>query len=57
MFGQAEFLNHAVEEILGLYDGQEGARPVSSVMIVGHSLGGMVTRYEPRALLKRRNSL
>lgn len=54
---QADFLNHAVEVILGLYEGQEGTRPVSSVMVVGHSLGGMVTRYVPRALLKRRSSL
>ncbi|CAN0477228.1 unnamed protein product, partial [Scytosiphon promiscuus] len=43
---QAEFLNHAVEVILGLYEGEEGARAVSSVMIVGHSLGGMVARLE-----------
>lgn len=44
---QAEFLNHAVEAILALYressDGKGGGA-VESVMIVGHSLGGLVAR-------------
>ena len=52
---QAEFLNHAVEVILKLYEGGEGARPVSSVLIVGHSLGGMVARLETQALLEWRS--
>lgn len=41
---QAEFLNHAVQAILEMYgDGKRGSS-VESVMVVGHSLGGMVTR-------------
>eukprot|EP00903_Cladosiphon_okamuranus_P012207 g11449.t1 len=38
---QAEFLNHAVEAILGLYS---DVPAVESVMVVGHSLGGLITR-------------
>lgn len=41
-FLQAEFFNHAVQAILALYD--DGDVSVSSVMIVGHSLGGIVAR-------------
>lgn len=54
---QAEFLNHAVDVIVKLYEGEEGVRPVASVLIVGHSLGGMVARLETRALLQRRSIL
>eukprot|EP00752_Nemacystus_decipiens_P014209 g12638.t1 len=38
---QAEFLNHAVEAILDLYS---DVPAVESVMVVGHSLGGLVAR-------------
>lgn len=42
---QAEFLNHAVEAILALYNsGGKGGAAVESVMVVGHSLGGLITR-------------
>lgn len=41
---QAEFLNHAVEAILALYGDGKGASAVESVMIVGHSLGGLIAR-------------
>ncbi|CAM9788395.1 unnamed protein product, partial [Hapterophycus canaliculatus] len=42
---QADFLNHAVEAVLALYTRDEGgAHSVESVMVVGHSLGGIVTR-------------
>lgn len=37
---QADFLNHAVETILALY-----ADDINSVIIVGHSMGGLVARY------------
>ncbi|CAM9406051.1 unnamed protein product [Ectocarpus sp. 6 AP-2014] len=40
----AEFLNHAVEAILDLYTGKGGVPFADSVMVVGHSLGGVVTR-------------
>lgn len=43
---QADFLNHAVEAILELYadTGNGGTHSVESVMIVGHSLGGVIAR-------------
>lgn len=41
---QAEFLNHAVEAILALYNGKGGVPFADSVMVIGHSLGGVVTR-------------
>lgn len=43
---KADFLNQAVEAILALYTdaSRGGAHPVESVMVVGHSLGGVVTR-------------
>lgn len=46
---QAEFLNHAVEAILELYT-EDGAASsfAPSVMIVGHSYGGIVARYPDR---------
>ncbi|CAM9487282.1 unnamed protein product [Ectocarpus fasciculatus] len=40
----AEFLNHAVEAILALYTGKGGVPSADSVMVVAHSLGGVVTR-------------
>lgn len=45
---QADFLNHAVEAILALYaDGnsREDGSSINSVIIVGHSMGGLVARY------------
>lgn len=42
--GQAEFFNHAVQAILELYNDWNGSSSMKSVMVVGHSLGGMVTR-------------
>lgn len=38
---QAEFLNHAVEAVLALYS---DVPAVESVMVVGHSLGGLIAR-------------
>ncbi|KAI7858243.1 PGAP1-like protein-domain-containing protein [Circinella umbellata] len=40
LFDQAEYLNDAIEKILSLYDPSK----TSSVLIVGHSMGGIVAR-------------
>lgn len=42
MLDQAEYLNEAVKFILGLYS--NNPNPPKSVMIVGHSMGGVVAR-------------
>lgn len=41
---QAEFLNHAVGAVLELYSEGKASSPRTSVMILGHSLGGLVAR-------------
>ncbi|KAI7858259.1 GPI inositol-deacylase PGAP1-like protein [Circinella umbellata] len=40
LFDQAEYLNDAIKKILSLYDPSK----TSSVLIVGHSMGGIVAR-------------
>ncbi|KAI9248590.1 PGAP1-like protein-domain-containing protein [Phascolomyces articulosus] len=40
LFDQAEYLNDAIEKILSFYDSTK----TSSVLIVGHSMGGIVAR-------------
>lgn len=45
---QADFLNHAVEAILALYaddNSPNDGSSINSVVIVGHSMGGLVARY------------
>lgn len=42
LLDQAEYLNEAVKFILGLYQNQEN--PPKSVVILGHSMGGVVAR-------------
>ncbi|CCH43012.1 GPI inositol-deacylase [Wickerhamomyces ciferrii] len=42
MLDQAEYLNDAIRYILSLYEGQ--SNPPQSVILVGHSMGGVVSR-------------
>lgn len=44
LLDQAEYLNDAIEYILSLYEGTDGVPAPSSVIVIGHSMGGIVAR-------------
>ncbi|KAI9481388.1 MAG: PGAP1-like protein-domain-containing protein [Benjaminiella poitrasii] len=43
LLDQAEYMNQAIERILSLYDSNQSSSP-TSVILVGHSMGGLVAR-------------
>lgn len=44
LLDQAEYLNDAIEYILSLYEGTDSVPAPSSVIVIGHSMGGIVAR-------------
>jgi pimeloyl-ACP methyl ester carboxylesterase len=43
LFNQIDFVNDCIKHILSLYSGEKGQKP-TSVILVGHSMGGLVAR-------------
>ena len=41
---QVEFVSHSIQKILQLYKGRKGGQAPTSVVLVGHSLGGLIAK-------------
>eukprot|EP00090_Calanus_glacialis_P013911 TRINITY_DN2253_c0_g1_i7.p1 TRINITY_DN2253_c0_g1~~TRINITY_DN2253_c0_g1_i7.p1 ORF type:complete len:1052 (-),score=349.76 TRINITY_DN2253_c0_g1_i7:167-3322(-) len=41
---QVQFVSHSIEKILQLYRGRKGGQVPTSVVLVGHSLGGLIAK-------------